>query len=92
MRRITKGPGSAFRFTPEYIAAMGGPIEGKDSTMDWLTNIPEAATALTAADNAWRTARKAAEHLPLTEKVEAYRAAKTARDFAYLAVHAKYGA
>ena len=58
-----------------------------DITMNWLTNNPEAAEALRKADATWEAARKAAEHLPLAEKVEAYRQAKDARRIAYDAVH-----
>jgi hypothetical protein len=55
--------------------------------MDWLTNDLQAAEALRAADRQWEAARKAAENLPLAEKIEAYRAAKDARREAYDAVH-----
>ncbi len=53
----------------------------------WLTNDPEAAAKLAAADRQWEADRKAAESLPLAEKVEAYRRAKDARREAYDAVH-----
>ena len=55
--------------------------------MNWLTNDPQAAAALAKADREWEAARKAAEGLPLAEKVEAYRKAKDARREAYDAVH-----
>ncbi len=47
--------------------------------LDWLTNDPQAAAQLRAADAAYDAARLAAQHLPLAEKVIALRAAKLAR-------------
>lgn len=47
--------------------------------MDWLTNDPTAARRLRAADRRHDAARKAAAHLPLADKVAAYRVAKLAR-------------
>ncbi len=58
-----------------------------ETRITWMTNDLKAADALRAADAAWEAARKAAENLPLAEKIEAYRAAKDARRDAYDAVH-----
>jgi hypothetical protein len=49
----------------------------------WITNDPAAAKALRAADRAYDKARAAASGLPLAEKLEAYRAARAARQRAY---------
>lgn len=51
----------------------------------WLTNDPEVARRLNAADRAYNTARDNAAALPLAAKIEALRAAKTARIAAYRA-------
>ena len=51
--------------------------------MTWLTNSPEAAAKLNAADKAYNKARAAALHLSLGAKVEAYRKAKADRVAAY---------
>jgi hypothetical protein len=50
---------------------------------EWITNDPEAAKALIAADRAYEKAQSDAVHLPLAEKIEAYRAARYARQEAY---------
>jgi hypothetical protein len=52
----------------------------------WITNSPEAARALRAADAAYDRALAAAAGLRLAEKVEAIRAARAARDATYRAV------
>lgn len=49
----------------------------------WLTNDPEVAHRLRAADAAHEAARAAARHLPLAEKIAAYRQAREAREAAY---------
>jgi hypothetical protein len=54
--------------------------------MNWLTNSPEAAKALSEADSAYDAARKAGQGLPLAEKISAYRKAKEDREAAYAAV------
>ena len=51
--------------------------------MDWITNSPEAARQLRAADDAYAAARRAASGLPLAAKVEALRQAKQTRQAAY---------
>lgn len=51
--------------------------------MTWITNNPEAAKALQAADTAFDLAKAAASNLPLAEKVAALRTAKTQRQAAY---------
>lgn len=56
----------------------------------WITNSPEAARALRAADERYRCARLLAGGLCLKEKIEALRAAKRAHEAAYDAV-AKIG-
>ena len=47
--------------------------------LDWLTNDPQAAAQLRAADAAFEVLKQAASRLPLVEKVEALRKAKTAQ-------------
>lgn len=54
--------------------------------LEWLTNDPEIAAALRAADEAYAKARDKAKGLPLAEKVAAYRAADAARELTYSAV------
>ena len=50
-----------------------------DLPLDWLTNDPQAAAQLRAADASFDAARRAASVLPLAEKVVALRKAKIAR-------------
>lgn len=57
----------------------------------WITNSPDDAEKLKAADAAWQAARNAAQHLPLAEKVAAYRKAKTDRQAAYDAINPQVG-
>jgi uncharacterized membrane protein YkoI len=54
----------------------------------WITNNPEAAKALCAADLRYERAKSLASGLKLSQKVEAYRAAKAAREAEYAAVSA----
>lgn len=49
----------------------------------WITNSPKAAKILLQADDAYTLAREAAKHLPLEEKVIAYRKATIERSKAY---------
>ncbi len=49
----------------------------------WISNDPQAIKALRAADRAYEKAQAAAANLPLAEKIEAYRAARCARQAAY---------
>lgn len=56
--------------------------------MTWITNSHEAAEALRRADKRWQDAREAEKHLPLTEKVKAYRAAKARREADYTLISA----
>lgn len=56
-------------------------------TLDWLTNDPQIAAQLRAADHAYDSARKAAEHLPLAQKVKAYGQATLDRANAYADIH-----
>ena len=49
----------------------------------WLTNDPQVAAQLRAADDAFAAARQAASKLPLAEKITALREAKKARVAAY---------
>jgi len=53
------------------------------NTPHWITNDPAAAKALKAADKAHDKARAFAAHLPLADKIIAYREAKEARAAAY---------
>lgn len=52
-------------------------------TPSWISNDPVATKALKAADRAYDKARTAAANLPLADKIEAYRAAREARQKAY---------
>ena len=54
--------------------------------MTWVTNSSEAARKLRAIDRAYAAARDAAANLPLAQKIEAYRKAKTDRENAYRAL------
>lgn len=49
----------------------------------WLTNDPDAAAILRAADRRYARARARAKNLPLAEKVAAYARAKTERQVTY---------
>ena len=51
----------------------------------WLTNIPETAEKLNAADRAYDKAREAAKSLPLADKIIALRNAKAEKVKAYAA-------
>jgi len=51
--------------------------------MTWLTNNPEAASKLNAADRAYNKAREAAKSLGLADKIVALREAKVKRVAAY---------
>jgi hypothetical protein len=57
-----------------------------ETRFQWLTNDPEAARALRAADKAHDKARAKAINLPLAEKVKAYRQAKDIKIAAYAAI------
>lgn len=52
----------------------------------WVTNSPEAARKLQAADAAYHRAKAAASGLRLVEMIAAIRAARVERDAAYAAV------
>lgn len=54
--------------------------------LGWLTNDPETAEKLRAADRRYKHARDAAMALPLADKIEAYRAAKVRKDADYAAI------
>lgn len=49
----------------------------------WITNDPEMAKKLRAADNRYERAKMMASWLPLEEKIRAYREAKVARHIEY---------
>lgn len=53
---------------------------------NWITNSPEIARQLHKIDADHEAAREAARHLPLAEKVAAYRAAKITHQAAYDAI------
>lgn len=52
-------------------------------TGGWVTNSPELAAQLRAADDACENAVRASERLPLAEKIIAIRDARRARNRAY---------
>jgi hypothetical protein len=66
-------------------------MSGNVATSTWLTNNPEVAIGLRAADLAYERARSRASHLPLAERVVAYREARERRNAAYDAVLAMVG-
>lgn len=51
--------------------------------MDWITNAPEVAAKLHEADKEYEKSRKAAERLPLAEKIIALRNAKAKKQQYY---------
>lgn len=55
----------------------------------WLTNDPQVAAALTAADRKHEQDREAAKSLPLAAKIAALRKARDDRDAAYASVTGK---
>ena len=59
---------------------------GKLGDRGWVTNNPEAAARLRAADDACDRAMRAASGLRLADKIDAIRSARAARDAAYRAV------
>lgn len=52
----------------------------------WITNDGRIARALRRADTEYRAARERAHGLSLADKLEAFRAAKVARDATYKAI------
>jgi hypothetical protein len=69
--------------------ALGARMDALSARRDagWVTNNPNAAKALKAADAKYEKAKTAASNLPLKEKVAALRKAKEARQAAYEAAH-----
>ena len=67
----------------DYHAAGRGLARDMAEGPTWLTNDPQAATRLRAADDAFAAARQAASKLPLAEKITALREAEKARVAAY---------
>lgn len=76
-------------YAEAHLTAVKNLEQERKQKMDWLTNNPDAAEALRRTDAEWEAAHKAAENLPLAEKIIAYRNAKDARREAYDAVHMK---
>lgn len=62
---------------------------GRATDAGWVSNDPEASSALRKTDKAYEAAKSQASRLPLAEKVDALRKAKEERQRAYNAVHAK---
>ncbi len=58
------------------------------SLLGWITNDPDAAKVLRRADNRYTLAKIRAQGLTLAEKIDAHRAARTARDAEYQTVRA----
>ena len=79
---------------PEAVTAASSRNRERGTTMaftglgGWVTNSPEAAKKLQAADRRYELAKVRMQGMTLGEKIEAQRAAKTARQAEYDAVMA----
>lgn len=75
---------------PEVIADNSGNWSGNGLRFGWVTNNPEAAKRLRAADNAYELAKIRAQGKTLGEKIEAYRVARLVREAEYETILAFY--